>query len=101
MFLPQGVTIPSVDPDNLYFLGGVGHVWQANLQNQTSSVVFDMGGYLYSVLQKKLLEIYPIVDMTKFWSPSFLMDIVYWVSKDPWGLPEIKSKDGRKRIRLT
>ncbi|MCS7316777.1 MAG: hypothetical protein NZZ41_00440 [Candidatus Dojkabacteria bacterium] len=100
MMLPPNVIIPSVSPDNLYFLNGVGHVWQINLINNSSFVLISLGGYKYNEFRKRLLSIYPNIDIDTFWAPREFLDLIIWCSKDPWSVPEIKTKDGQKRIRV-
>lgn len=100
MFLPDNVSVPAVSPDNLYFLNGVGHVWEINLLNNTDFVLIELGGYTYDAYRKRLLSLYNNIDISNLWSPREFLDLMIWVSEDPWGVPEIKTKDGRKRLRV-
>lgn len=99
LFLPNNVETPTPSLDNLYFLNGIGHVWPFELTT-TGSIVFEIGGYEFTTLQRRLWTIDPQWDLSQNWSPSRFLGLTLWVSEEAWILPELKFKNGSSRIPI-
>lgn len=97
MFLPNNVEIPAISSDHLYFLNGIGHVWPFEL-TANNSIVFEIGGYEFSTLQKRLWTIDPRWDLSQYWNPKRFLGLTVWISETAWTLPEITFRDGIKRL---
>lgn len=97
LFLPPDVVIPVVSDDDLYFLNGIGHVWPFAIGN-SNSIVWEIGGYEYTQLQKRLWSIDPRWNLSLFWNPKRFMGLSLWISEQAWNLPALRFRDRRKRI---
>jgi hypothetical protein len=97
IFLPDDVAMPPIADDNLYFLNGIGHVWSFELTDN-NSVVFEIGGYEFNTLQKRLWTIDPRIDLSQFWNPKQFLGLTIWLTEEAWTPPELSFRNGLKRF---
>jgi hypothetical protein len=99
MFLPPNVSVPEVSQDQLYFLNGIGHIWPFTIGN-SDSIIWEIGGYEFTTLQKRLWTIDPRWDLSSVWNPRRFLGLSMWISEQAWELPELPFRDGSKRLQV-